>query len=131
MRTFAERFADVFSELGDYEQMTIFNEWAYRIGEEPIEDMENFDDLMCGWKPSDIALRIAYGDFHPNRAFFRFDGYGNLESTDYLNDWLDSYVISDLADWYEEHKDVLTCVCSEMEEICEEEEEEETEEETI
>ena len=82
MKTFKERFADVWSELGDCEQIAIYNEWAYRIGEEPIEDMDLFDDVMCGWKPIDIALRIRFGDFNPNHHYFRFDGYGNLESTD-------------------------------------------------
>lgn len=130
MRTFEQRFADVFSELGDFEQMQIFNEWAYRIGDEPICQMEEFDDLFNDWKPSDIAMRMFYGDFNPNHDYFRFDGYGNLESANHLNEWLDDYIISDLADWYEEHEDVLTCVCSEMEEIFEEEEEEK-EEETI
>lgn len=123
MKTFNERFADVFSELGDIDQLVIFNEWAYTIGEEPICEMGEFDDLMCGWKPLDIAMRVHFGDFNPNHAYFRFDGYGNLESTEFVHWWIEDYM-DDLADWYEDHKDVLTSVCSDMEEICEEEDEE-------
>ena len=122
MKTFYERFTDVFSELGDYEQVTIFNEWAYRIGEEPINDMGEFDDLMHGWKPIDIALRIHFGDFNPNDSWFWFDGYGNLESGYFVNDRIECFM-EDMVGWYEEHKDVLTCVCSDMEQILEEEEE--------
>lgn len=131
MRTFNKRFADVFSELGDAEQVSIFNEWANRIGEETIESMDNFDDLLNGWKASNIASRIVHGDFHPNHTWFKFNGLGNLESANNVNGWMDDYVVSDLADWYEENKELLTSVCSEMEEICEDDEEEETEEETI
>lgn len=126
MKTFKERFADVWSELGDCEQIAIYNEWAYRIGEEPIEDMDLFDDVMCGWKPIDIALRIRFGDFNPNHNYFRFDGYGNLESTDYPVEWIEDYM-DDFVGWYEENEDVLTCVCSEMEDILEDEDEDESE----
>ena len=127
MKTFEARFADVWSELGDIEQMSIFNEWAYRIGEEPICDMNEFDDLMHGWKPIDIAMRIHFGDFNPNHEYFRFDGYGNLESTNYPCEWIEDYM-DDMVSWYEENEDALTCVCSEMEEVFEEEEDEQEDE---
>lgn len=122
MRTFNERFIDAFNELSESEQVCIFNEYAYRIGEEPIEDMDCFDDLMYGWKPLDIALRVHFGDFNPNHTYFRFDGYGNLESTEFVNWWLEDYV-DDLADWYEDNQDVLTSVCPDIE-IDEDEDEE-------
>ena len=106
MRTFNERFANMFSELGNVEQLQIFNEYAYNVGEEPIEDMDCFDDLMSNWNPIDIALRIHFGDFNPNHLYFRFDSYGNLESTEFVHWWIEDY-IDDLADYFEDRESDL------------------------
>lgn len=45
-------------------------------------DMCNFDDYMEGRTPTEIADMIFFGDFNPNHDYFRFNGYGNLESAD-------------------------------------------------
>ncbi len=47
-------------------------------------NMDEFDDYMGSFSPSDLANRIFYGDFNPNDDYFRFNAYGNLES---LNEW--------------------------------------------
>lgn len=46
--------------------------------------MEDFDDVMQGYTPTEIASKIFYGEFNPNDNYFRFNGYANLES---LDDW--------------------------------------------
>lgn len=125
MKPFSERFADFWSELGDSEQIAIWNEYAYNVGDEPVEDMDNFDELLYGWEPMKIALCIRFGDFNPNHNYFRFDGYGNLESTDYpASEWIDG-LEDDLADFYEDREDLLTAICSEADELYEDEEESE------
>ena len=43
-------------------------------------DMCDFDEFMNGYTPTELADRICYGEFHSNDDYFRFDGYGNLES---------------------------------------------------
>ena len=43
-------------------------------------DMDCFNDLMNGLYPDDLARRIFHGDFNPNYEYFKFNGYGNLES---------------------------------------------------
>lgn len=51
--------------------------------------------------------RDRYGRFNPNRDYFRFDGYGNLESTNYedYTDLIDDYfldkIIEEAEDWDE------------------------------
>ena len=47
-----------------------------------VYDMEEFNFVMEGYEPSELANRIFYGDFNPNHSFFRFDAYANLESLD-------------------------------------------------
>lgn len=66
------------------------------IGEEYFDDilydMDDFDELMCGMKPHDIARKIWFGDFNPMSDYWKFDGYGNLESLECVSDWIDCYV---------------------------------------
>lgn len=42
----------------------------------------------------------TYGEFNPNRDYFKYNGYGNLVSTDYPNysDMLDKYIIDDMLE---------------------------------
>ena len=44
-----------------------------------------FDDLLSGMSPWDIARAVAYGDFAPGHDYWRWNAYGNLESTDWLD----------------------------------------------
>ena len=47
-------------------------------------DMDDFDEFMDGYTPMEIARMIFFGgDFNPNHDFFRFNGYGNLESANW------------------------------------------------
>ena len=47
-------------------------------------DMAEFDELLDGYTPMEIAQRIFFGgDFNPNDDFFRFNAYDNLESADW------------------------------------------------
>lgn len=64
--------------------------------------MEIFNDIMGGYDPEQIALKVHFGDFNPTHEYFRFDGYENLESlseyeyesrhedegADIVSDWL-------------------------------------------
>lgn len=66
-----------------------------------LYDMEMFDEIMNGFEPMEIALRIYFGDFNPNDEYFRFNGYANLESLseydleneliDYENEIIEEY----------------------------------------
>lgn len=60
---------------------------AYNGSMEQLElyEMDMFDDLMVGFEPMDIALKIYFGDFNPNDEYFRFNGYANLESLSYYD----------------------------------------------
>lgn len=48
-------------------------------------DMDLFDEFMDGYSPSEIARMIFFGEFNPNDDYFRFNGYGNLESLDWCD----------------------------------------------
>jgi hypothetical protein len=127
MRTFNERFADYFGELGNAEQVAIFNEYAYNTGHEPVNDIEEFDDICAGLTPTDIVLKVRFGDFNPCHNWFVFDGYGNFESIENVAEWLEDYV-DDMADWYEDRAGILTCVDRDASALYEDEDEDEDEE---
>ena len=45
-------------------------------------DMDVFDEFLDGYTPMEIAQMIFFGDdFNPNDDYFRFNAYGNLESS--------------------------------------------------
>ena len=46
-------------------------------------DMDSFDEFMSNCTPTEIARMIYFGEFNPNDDYFRFDGYGNLESANW------------------------------------------------
>lgn len=109
--------------------MSIYNEYAYATGNEPIMYMEEFNEVCRAWSPLDIACRVRYGEFNPNHDFFTFNGYANLESIERLEWWLESYM-SDLANWYEDRARTLADVVGVEAYDLYEDEEDEDEEET-
>ena len=49
-----------------------------------LYDMCDFDEMMEGYTPTELAERIFFGDFYINHDYFFFNGYANLES---INEW--------------------------------------------
>ena len=59
-------------------------------------DMDEFDEAMSNYSPMEIAQMIYFGgDFNPNDDFFRFTGYGNLESADWYDVEVDAEDLKD------------------------------------
>lgn len=77
-----------------------------------VYNMEEFDEIFSNEKPSDLVNKIFYGDFNPNHDFFIFNGYGNLKSSDYLDDLLDA---DELINNIINNEDC--CYCDEVQEI--------------
>lgn len=46
------------------------------------ETMDRLDDVIVNQPASWLLDRMFYGDFNPRHAYWRFNGYGNLESFD-------------------------------------------------
>lgn len=62
------------------------------LGDDRYCEMEMLDEFFCGDAPTEILQRAFYGHdadtwytnaFNPNRKYFRFNGYGNMISSDY------------------------------------------------
>lgn len=68
-------------------------------------DMDEFDEFMSNYTPMEIAQMIYFGEFNPNDDYFRFNGYGNLESADWPDvvaeaEDLESDIINHLVHYY-------------------------------
>ena len=50
---------------------------------------DSFFDEFFSNRPMDAARAASFGNITWSHTFIRFDGYSNLETTDYLEDWID------------------------------------------
>lgn len=93
MKTYDEKveaIKNIIACMGESDAVALHNEWCYETNnyDDEIIEMERFDEICEGMIPSDIAQRIFYGDFNPTHSYFRYNGYGNFESTNYPTDWI-------------------------------------------
>lgn len=72
-------------QMDTSEIVAIWNEYCAASGymDNYIHHMDDFDEIMDGMKPWEIARACYYsGNFCPAHDYFWFNGYGNLESAD-------------------------------------------------
>ena len=91
-----------------------------------LYNMEDFDKIMEGYTPTELAERIFFGDFNPNNSYFYFNGYGNLESiNEYEMESHFSILIDEIVDeilynydeLYIRNKELDNCVNEYLEEM--------------
>lgn len=93
MKTYEEKveaIRNIIEDLDTSDEVALHNEWCYNTNnyDDEIIEMKRFNEICEGMNPSDIAGKIAYGDFNPNHDYFRFNGYANFESTYCPTDWI-------------------------------------------
>ena len=120
--TKTEMIKDLLENMSESQLYTIANEYfdKTRYYDDRIYDMDEFDEIISGMSTSDIATKIFYGDFRPNDNYFKFDGYANLESFDYISDEVD---LEEIADYIVDNDEDFDN--SDIREILDEENEEE------
>jgi hypothetical protein len=101
IRSYVEQLSG--SELADLLQYMTSYDGSFE--ESTFYDMGSFDEFMSNYTPSEIAMMIYFGEFNPNDDYFRFDGYGNLESLDWQEisdeaESLESDIIEHLVNYY-------------------------------
>lgn len=87
LRELLENDSDVLAEC-----VNEINNYYGTFSDEEYIPMEDLDIFMENKSPSDILMRAFFGydedtdgAFNPNRNYFKFNGYGNLVSTDYID----------------------------------------------
>lgn len=66
----------IIGQINSYNDSLNHLEWS---------DIENFDRFCEGMTPWEIARACHFGEFNPCDDFFRWNVYGNFESTSYLS----------------------------------------------
>ena len=125
-------FTDAIEELDSYN--------GY-LGDDRYYAMDELDELYSSTEPSELLRRAyygydeetyttdssgnkTYGEFNPNREYFRYNGYGNLVSADYkdYSGQLDNYAVESMSENRSyidsiEHSDELAALFDELEEL--------------
>ena len=88
------------------------------LNDDRYYDMYLLDEFYADTKPIDLLYRVFYGcdedttytdergerhysEFNPNREYFRYNGYGNLVSSNYkdYSDHLDNYAVEQMQEY--------------------------------
>lgn len=134
MRNAREEVLEMLRDM-DNELIEIHNAYCEKnnSADDKIYSMGMLNEAYYGKDPLDILLDAYNGAFNPNDNWFRWNGYGNLESTNRpIDDWID-IDIDDIADYIVENDEDLNSkdirdLLDEIELENEEDEEEEDEE---
>lgn len=86
------------------------------------ENDEDFFDTFYGEDVMEAVRAVCYGDYTFTDEYVKINAYGNLETTNYIQDELEGYVdeiVDHLADNWEEFKDTIN-LTSETKELIDE-----------
>lgn len=95
---FKSEIKQIIEEMSDSEILNLYNEYCYNNNDyyNSIYSMDDLNSELEGRTPTDIINIVRCGDFNPNHKYFKYNGYGNLISTDYIIDWLE---VSDIVNF--------------------------------
>lgn len=83
----------------DSSLLQAYSEYSSENGYDSVYDNDE-DSINMMFDNTHDALRAAfYGDYNPAHAYFTFNGYGNLQSFEYLDSNSSPIDISELAEW--------------------------------
>lgn len=121
-RTAEEVTADIIAFFQEHEgiytdAMEDLDSYNGYLGDDRYYSMGELDELYSGTEPSELLRRAyygydeetyttdssgnkTYGEFNPNREYFRYNGYGNLVSADYkdYSGQLDKYAVESMSE---------------------------------
>ena len=101
-----DKLRELLESMSDGDIITVWNEYQNNVnGENQIYNMSDFDELLNDMSPWEIARAAYYsGKFCPAHDYFWFNGYGNLESSDFPTD---NIYIDDIVDYIINNNDSL------------------------
>lgn len=104
--TYAEALK-IIDRSDGYDLARAYSDYSIHVLTDPdgaLYPMGDFDEIVAGFTPTELAKKLFYGCFSPFADFFTFDGYGHLESVN----------ASDVADFvaYRLSGDDLTAIAA-------------------
>lgn len=109
MENIKEQIREIISGLSNSDFVWLFNQYCEndRRMDDYIYPMYDFDEIMQGETPWEIARCSYYsGKFCPAHDYFWFNGYGNLESSDFPEHDFE-YAVDDMAGYIVDNWDSL------------------------
>lgn len=82
-------------------------------------DDDSINEEFYGKSPMEIIKMTSYGDFNYSHDYYRFDGYGNLESLSYLDASSLPDIIDNIIDYIVENADAFSHIFDGLEELVE------------
>jgi hypothetical protein len=113
---YLENFIHEELEIDCDDMLSSYNEWL--LNEHRGDDYiyTDLEEMLHGYSTTDIVRIIAFGKYNALDNYYRFDGYGNMESLtdteieDEMKDntaFLEWYIEeNDLIDWEEAEQDI-------------------------
>lgn len=80
-----QKLVDYINDMSNDEMVELYNRYceASHCRDAIIYNACELDEVLEGRAPIDILSMGFSGDFNPQRSYFWFNGYGNLESADF------------------------------------------------
>ena len=102
-----QKLVDYINGMGIEEKIELHNTYCDAAGfeDDRIYSMYELDEILEGRTPTDILSMGFYGDFRPQHDFFWFNGYGDLETANYVTDM--PICASEIAGYILSEKDSL------------------------
>ena len=102
-----KKLVDYINSMGVEEKIALHNSYCDAAGfeDDRIYSMYELDELLEGRTPTDILSIGFYGDFRPYHDFFWFNGYGDLETANYISEMQIS--VDEIADYILSAEDSL------------------------
>lgn len=120
--TLKERIIDLFKEMNEEEVISVWNEYCREVNkfdDEIMDDYELEEWVNNSGDTMNILNRFFFGSdeeregtsANPNRNYFKFNGYGNIISFDYIyNQFTDEFYYIDadeLAEYIAENEEAF------------------------
>lgn len=104
MTKYEEKIEQIKDILNNLDLDELVSCCSYLDGDDAIYPMDDFNELLYGREPWEIARAAYYGEFCPADSYFRFNVYANLESTDdpLYEGWIDTNTLAEYAIEYSE-----------------------------
>lgn len=108
-----EAVKEYISGLTDSETVSAHNQMCDNLNypdDQIFSNDEEFFNTFFDNRVLEAVRAVAYGDYNYSHDWVKFNGYGNLESTNYPNDWIDEPqliedIINNPDDYYIEFED--------------------------
>ena len=99
MTKYEDKIEQIKDIIDNYDLDELVSCCSYLDGDDAIYPMDDFNELLYGREPWEIARAAYYGDFCPLDSYIRFNVYMNLESTDdpIGEGWIDTNTLAEYA----------------------------------